>query len=48
MDCLNSEEDHYRVVDKYGFMIGITSIRKHDRNDVSALFTQKEEAEKDF
>ena len=42
MDRLNSEEDHYRVVDKYGFMIGIKSIRKHDRNDGSALSVKKQ------
>jgi len=42
MDRLNSEEDHYRVVDKYGFTIGIKSIRKHDRNDVSALSVKKQ------
>ena len=33
MDRLDSEYDHYRIVDKYGFMIGIKGIRKHHRND---------------
>jgi hypothetical protein len=42
MDRLNSEEDHYRVVDKDGFMIGIKSIRKRERNDGSALSMKKQ------
>jgi hypothetical protein len=48
MDRLNSEEDHYRVVDKYGFMIGIKSIRKHDRNDGSVLSVRNQKKIVDY
>jgi hypothetical protein len=42
MERLNSKEDHYRVVDNHGFMIGIKSIPKFDANNGVALSVKKQ------
>ena len=42
MDRLNSEEDHYPVVDRNGFMIGIHSIPKFAKN-LRSVFSEKKQ-----